>query len=217
MNNYKKIELATWPRASHWEYYRTIVKANVAMTKKIDVTPVVEFCKQENRHFSPVMLHVICKTVNSLDCMKMFADQQGNPCLWEEIHPNFTVFHKDDETFSDIWMEYYPDLEMFEENYQKILAQYGDKKGIKVRENQPPNFFPVSCVPWISFDSVTTQTVGSTMAPLFPIIDYGKYELDHGKYRMPVSISISHAAMDGFHLAKFFEILQRNADAMKPE
>lgn len=50
---------------------------------------------------------------------------------------------------------------------------------------------------------------------LFPVLNYGKYEEDNGKLMMPVSITISHAAMDGYHEALFFQALQENLDSYK--
>ena len=215
MNNYQVIDLATWPRRTHWQYYRNIVKAAIAMTKKIDVTNVLKYCHRTGRSFSAVFLYVISRTVNSMECMRMCTDGEGNPAVWDVIHPNFTIFHKDDETFSDVWMEYYPEMEDFLANYEKVLEEYGNKRGIKVRDNQPPNFFPVSGLPWISYESMHTYTQGTTMPPaLFPILNYGKYEEVDGRFLLPFSITIAHAAMDGYHVAKFFEKLQEMADSV---
>lgn len=210
MSTYKKIDLETWPRRSHWNYYRNIVKAAIAMTAKVDVTPILDYCHSRGLSFSPVLLHAIAKTVNSLDCMKMFVDEEGNPAVWDLVHPNFTIFHKDDETFSDVWIEYMPDRDEFIQNYQKVIEEYGSKHGIKVRDGQPPNFFPVSGIPWVTYDSFNSYTTGGGLPMLFPVLNYGKYENIDGRYLMPVSITISHAAMDGYHIGRFFEELQKN-------
>lgn len=207
---YHKIQLDTWPRRSHWNYYRNIVKAAVNMTKSLDVTSLLEYCHRTGKSFSPVFLHTVSMTVNSLDCTKMFADEQGNPAVWDVVHPNYTIFHEDDETFSDVWIEYDSDLDSFIQNYDRVIAEYGDKHGIKVRDNQPPNFFPISGIPWIAYDSFSSYTAGDRPPMLFPVLDYGKYECVDGKFILPFSITISHASMDGFHLAKFFNLLQEN-------
>ena len=62
-------------------------------------------------------------------------------------------------------------------------------------------------MPWLSFDAVNVSASGQP--PLFPIITYGKYTMDHeGRYRLPFAIKIAHAAADGYHIAQFFEKLQ---------
>lgn len=43
MGTYKIIDMETWPRRTHWNYYRNLVKAQTSMTKKIDVTNFINF------------------------------------------------------------------------------------------------------------------------------------------------------------------------------
>lgn len=210
MADFKKIDLDTWPRASHWDYYRNVLKAGISLTKKIDVTATLDYCHKEGRAFTPVFLHTVCRTVNSLDFMKIFADEEGKPCIWDVVNPNFTVFHADDETFSDIWLEYSESREEFAANYERVMAEFGSNKGIKARPGQPANFFCISCVPWLSYDSVATSCAGDRAPALFPVLNYGKYEKTGDRYIMPFTINASHAAMDGYHVCKFLEILQQN-------
>ncbi len=212
METYKIIDMETWPRRTHWNYYRNLVKAQTSMTKKIDVTNFVSWCHEKKQKVSPLLLYVISKTVNSLECMRMFALEDGNPAIWDAVHPNYTIFHEDDKTFSDVWIEYTDDQDTFLQNFEQIMMVYKDKKGIKVREDQPANFFCISGIPWISYDSFTTSTAGDRPPMLFPVLNYGKYEEENGKLMMPVSITISHAAMDGYHEALFFQTLQENLD-----
>lgn len=212
MAGYKVIDMETWPRRTHWVYYRNLVKAATSLTKRVDVTALVDYCHKNNKKFSAVFLHTVSKTVNSLEFMRMFALEDGNPAVWDVVHPNYTIFHKDDETFSDVWMEYDPDENTFLKTFDTVLAEYGDKKGIKVRDDQPANFFCLSGVPWIDYDAATTYSAGDRPPMLFPILNYGKYTERDGRLEMPFTVTISHAAMDGYHQAKFFEKLQENLD-----
>ncbi|MDO4617735.1 MAG: CatA-like O-acetyltransferase [Lachnospiraceae bacterium] len=206
---YTRINMETWPRRSHWEYYRNTLKAGVSATKTVDITKLRAICRDRDIKFSPLLLHKICLTVNELECTRLFALENGDPAIWKEIHPNFTIFHEDDQTFSDIWIEYSPDQETFLETYRSLMEQYKDKKGIKIRDNQPPNFFCVSGAPWFDFDAVSTSVAGDLPPALFPVLNYGRFREENGRILMPVSISVSHAAMDGYHIALFFETLQK--------
>lgn len=214
MDSYRIIDMETWPRKTHWNYYRNLVKAQTSMTKKVDVTDFVRKSHEKNEKISPNLLYIFSKTVNSLDCMKMFALEDGNPAIWDVVHPNFTIFHEDDKTFSDVWIEYNENSEIFLKNYSEVIEKYKDKKGIKVREDQPANFFCISGLPWVSYDSFTTSTAGDRPPMLFPVLNYGKYEKMNGRLMMPVSITIGHAAMDGYHEAVFFNLLQENLDSI---
>ena len=50
---------------------------------------------------------------------------------------------------------------------------------------------------------------------LFPIIDFGKYTEQEGRYTLPVAVTISHAAADGYHTSLFFKRLQEELDAFQ--
>lgn len=63
-----------------------------------------------------------------------------------------TVFHKDTETFSELWTEYAPDYDTFCSRHEHDMAQYGDRKGLLGKPGMPENVFPVSVIPWTSFE-----------------------------------------------------------------
>ena len=86
----------------------------------------------------------------------MGLDAQGRLGYWDIVHPNFTIFHKDDHTFSDIWSDYDPDFGRCYENIVGDMEKYKDQKGPKVKDRQPPNFFCISCVPWMDFTGYST-------------------------------------------------------------
>ena len=64
--------------------------------------------------------------------------------IFDVMHPNFTIFHKDDHTFSDIWSYYDDDFQTCYQNIINDMETYKDVKGPKGKEGQPPNFFCIS-------------------------------------------------------------------------
>lgn len=95
-----------------------------------------------------------------------------------------------------------PEFADFYENYEKIMKKFGDCHGIKARSDQPANFFCISCSPWLDHIGYWTQVVGAPA--LFPVILFGKYTKSEGRYSLPVTVTISHAAADGYHMSMFF-------------
>ena len=49
----------------------------------------------------------------------MGRDKDGNPGYYDVLHPNYTIFHEDDHTFSDVGTAYTEDFSAF---YIKICA-----------------------------------------------------------------------------------------------
>lgn len=208
---YRKIDMETWPRREHFEYYRNNLQCSYSLTARIDVTNILKYAREKKIRIYGCFIYAAAKTVNSMDSMRMMLPLEGGAGVWEVSHPSFTIFHKDDETFSDIWTEYMPEFKDFYENYERVMEEFGNYHGIKARKDQPANFFCVSCSPWLDYIGYSTQAVGEPA--LFPIILFGKYTQSEGRYHLPVTITISHAAADGYHTSMFFKKLQENLDS----
>ena len=210
---YRKIDLETWPRREHFHYYRNVIKCGYSLTARVDVTAAVELARREHKRFYGCFLYAAAKAVNSMDAMRMMVPPEGGAGVWETSNLNFTVFHPEDETFTDLWMEYCPAFEEFYREFTRVVETYGKRRGIKGRPGQPANFFCISCLPWLDFTGCTTHSVGEPA--LFPIIDFGKYTEQEGRYTLPVAVTISHAAADGYHTSLFFKRLQEELDAFQ--
>lgn len=212
---YKKIDMTTWSRREHFNYYRNTIKCGYSLTAHVDVTQAVAYSRKKGKRFYACFIYAAAKAVNDLDSMKMMITPDGETGIWDISHPNFTVFHKDDKTFSDLWTEYKTDFDDFYEEFESVITTYGDTHGIKGRPEQPANFFCISCVPWLDFTSHSTYSYSAEEMALFPIITFGKYAENNGHFTLPVTVSISHAAADGYHTSLFFQKLQDNLDAYR--
>lgn len=207
MSNYKKINIEKWARKEHYLYYTETLKIEFNMTASINVTNLLNFCHTHEYKFYPTFIYLVTKVFNQIENFRMFKDEFGNLCVWDKIIPNYTIFHEDDKTFSDCWSDFSMDFNVFYYNIIEDMQNFGDKKGIKVKDNQPPNFYCISCMPWTSFISYNSRVTDGEPS-YFPIVTIGKYEKKHGKIIMPVNITIAHAVCDGYHVGLFFEYLQ---------
>ena len=210
---HRLIDENEWPRKEHFHYYQEQIPCSHSMTVKIDVTECLLLAHKRKNPFAALLMYAVCKTVNELECMKMMTGKDGSPGIWSVMNPVFTVFHSDDHTFSDLWMDYLENPLSFCKEYERVIRAFGERKGIKGRPGQPENFFCFSCTPWTAFEAYSCQAAGR-VPPLFPIIDCGRYEKTVQGYLMPVSLTISHAAMDGYHMGLFFDRLQDNLNTI---
>lgn len=182
------------------------------MTVLIDVKKLLDFCHESGHKFYPSLIYLVTKVLNQMENFRMFQDAEGNLCVWDQVVPNYTIFHEDDKTFSDCWTEYSDDFEVFYREITKDMEEGQKKKGIKAKAGQPANFYCISCVPWAAFTAFGSRTLGSTEPAYFPIITMGKYEKSGEKILMPVNMMIAHAVADGYHAGMFFQKLQEAID-----
>ena len=205
---YRKINMETWPRREHFQYYRNTVVCGYSLTARVDVTEALDFARRAEKRFYGCLLYAAARSVNEMDEMRMMVTPEGEPGIWDVVHPNFTVFHEGDKTFTDLWTEYVPDFPSFYQGFAQVLEEYGDCHGIKGRPGQPGNFFCASCVPWLDYTGYATHSAGAPA--LFPILTFGRFTSENGRYTLPVTLTISHAAADGYHASQLFQKLEEN-------
>lgn len=207
------IDLATWPRREHFHYYRNILPCGYSVTVRLDVTRFTAMLAEKGLKFYPSFIWCVSHNILSHPAFRMGVDQEGNPGTHDVMHPNYTVFHEDDHTFSDLWSEHDEDFARFYQRFLEDVAAYGDNRGIKARPGQPGNFYCISCVPWLDFTGYSAVVPGG-QPNIFPVITYGKATEEAGKVTLPMAINISHAAADGWHTAEFVNDLQALLDTV---
>lgn len=205
------IDMEHWERREHYTYYQTLVRSSYTLTTNLNITPLVQAVKARRLKFYPVFLYITSTAVNRIKEMRMAKDKDGNLGYWDECHPSYTIFHKDDGTFSDIWSEYHADFKVFYENCVKDMTEWKDVKGVKTKPGKPDNFTPISCLPWLSYASMAYDTPVSS--PLyFPVVLFGKYFEQNGDILIPFSAYLPHAVADGYHTSLFINTVQEIAN-----
>lgn len=208
---FKKIDFDNWERKEYYNYYINFLKCRYSMTVNIDVTKFIDVCKERNIKFFNSFMYSILKVVNNHKEFRMATDKEGNLGYWESVLPSYTIFHKDTETFSDIWTEYNEDFSMFYKDTLNDMEKYKNVHKVKAKENFPPNCCPISCVPWISFSGYGIDVpVESPM--IVPIFTFGKYFEENSKIKVPLSVYVHHAVADGFHVSRLFNEIQELCD-----
>lgn len=203
------IDLDHWARREHFNHYFSQVPCTYSMTTKLDITPILK----SGHKLYPAMLYCISKTVNTHAEFRMSLDENGRLGYFSQMHPCYTIFHKDTETFSNIWTEFSADYTIFFERYQQDLKHYGTITHMDAKPNAPVNTFPVSMIPWEHFDGFNLN-LQKGYQYLLPIFTMGKYVQQNGQYSLPISVQVNHAVCDGFHVCRFLSDLREAIQAL---
>lgn len=205
--NFHIIDMQNWKRKEYFEHYYTNVPCSYNITINLDITTLIKVLKDHKIKLYPVMIFGISLIVNRHEEFRMAIDKQGNIGFFDESNPCYTIFHKDDETFSDIWTTYSSDFQIFYTNYLEDIRQFSDIKGMNGKPMLASNIFTISCIPWTSFTGFNLNLEkGYDYLP--PIFTLGKYFSQNDKLLLPLSIQVHHAVCDGFHVARFVNELQ---------
>jgi len=212
MAQYRKFDRSSWPRKDHFRYFTETLPAGYSVTADVDVRNLLDVCHEKGLRFYASFIWCIAKILNASEHFRLFLDEDGELCVWDQLVPNYTIFHEDDKTFSDCWTDYDEDFSSFYRAVISDMDQYRGVRAVKAKPDQPANFFCISSVPWLRFTGYHSFTTGGE-PKFFPVITAGKYEEIGEQIRMPVCITIAHAVCDGYHIGRFFDDLQSLLDS----
>ncbi|WP_125152934.1 type A chloramphenicol O-acetyltransferase [Clostridium rectalis] len=206
------INKESWDRLPYFNYYMNDIKCTFSITANIEITNLLMEIETNELKLYPILLYITSNIINKHKELRTSFDENGNLGYWESINPSFTIFHEDNKTFSNIWVEYLDDLRMFYTNCILEIKKYSNVKRLFAKKNQPQNIVPISCVPWFSFTGVNFNVCSYEKFPyLLPVITYGKYFKRNEEIFIPISLQIHHAVCDGYHATRFLNELQKMA------
>ncbi len=201
--NYKYIDFDNWNRKEYFQYYYKNIPCTYSMTTKLDISKIKEY----NLKLYPTMLYSITNIVNRYDEFKTSLDSSEKLIIFDKMIPSYTIFNKETETFSNLWTDYDEDYYKFFKNYNKDMDKFKNQYGMNLKKNTPVNTFPISMIPWASFEGFNLN-LKEGYNYLLPIFTMGKYFKENDKYLLPLSIQVHHAVCDGFHICRFINELQ---------
>lgn len=208
---FKPIDMTTWKRKEYFKQYFQNVPCTYSMTINMDITRLKQTATEKGYSFAAVMIYLLALQVNRHEEFRTSVDKDGAVGIYDFMNPSYAVFHKKSETFSCLWTPYNPDFQVFQKNYREDIQKYGELEGFSPKPGMPENTFDISNIPWTSFSGFNLNLPKSA-SYLLPIFTLGKYFHDGKRILLPVSAQVHHAVCDGFHLCRFLNELQEQAN-----
>ena len=127
--SFEIIDLEKYERKEHFLHYMNTVPCFYSLTTSIDITNLEKFIKEKGYKLYPTIIYAITRIVNNHKEFRMSLDSENRLGYYTEMDPSYTIFHKDNNTFSNIWTEYNQNFIEFYKSYEKDMKEYGDEKG----------------------------------------------------------------------------------------
>ncbi len=202
-NSYTIIDEKTWPRAMHCMIFRNSVEPNFCVTFDVDVTNFRNKVKKLNLSFTLAMVYAVCTCANEIEQFRYrFVD--GNIVLFDTIDTSFTYLNKETELFKVVTVPLIDSLEEY------CLLAFNTAESQKDYFKGPlgKDVFQCSAIPWIPYKHIS-HTISGQKDNATPLFDWGKYVERDGKIIMPLSVQAHHSFVDGIHVGRFYEALQK--------
>lgn len=206
------IDFASWPRRETFYYFSKMAPTGYSLTVDLDATRLFRTLKAANCRLFPAYLWLVTRNLQRQEAFCL-AEQDGVLGHYHCLTPLYAAFHQDDKTFSLLWTAYDDEFPAFQAAYLQDKARHGDHHGIlgKAGETPPPNAYTVSCLPWVSFRHFAVHSY-ERQPYLLPSVESGKLRQEGKKLLLPLSLTVHHAAADGWQVQEFLHSLQQEMD-----
>ena len=206
MDNFKAIDMETWPRAEFYKLYTEIWTTQVyTLTKKLSVKKIVPFLKERGIKFVPAVIWLVSREVNRIENFRL-AVKDGKLGEWNVIHPMFPTLNAyKNITFHSL--DFQEDFKSFYEAYLEEQRENLSKTCLWATK-VPENFFIVSVMPFLHFDASAMQ-LKNAKGYYAPFLAIGKY---NEQMQLPCAITGNHAGHDAWHAAQLFDGIQKGFD-----
>ena len=93
--------------------------------------------------------------------------------IWNEVHPSYTLFHKETETFSSLWSHFDGNIHHFQNVYAEDVSRYGDNLAYWPKEESRENIFSYLIFRGSVLAVLTSTSL--TCGIFAPMFTFGKY------------------------------------------
>lgn len=199
-----RMDLATYPRRAHFEYFSAMAYPYVGVTVDVDITPLASFRQKTGAPFFLTLLYCAARAGNAVpELRQRIADGE----IWEfDSCPSSYTVAKPDGTYAYCQVRTDQPFDAFlaeaRERQNAALASGGIEEDA---DDALPCFF-VSTLPWLRYTALVQPT--PFPADSNPRITWGKAEVLGGRTSLPLSLLCHHALVDGLHIAQFYRALE---------
>lgn len=201
----RAIDMASFPRRAHFDYFLSLPDPHVGVTVDVDVTALVLFCRAKGCSFTLAFLHAAALAVDAVPELRQRL-RNGGVVEYPECPTSHTEL-KADGTYAYCTLRHHLPLDEYFARAEASRRACREEGGIEEDDGVEGMVF-ASALPWLRYRDFTQPTGGPMDSN--PRLSWGRYEADHrGRLMMPVTLLAHHALVDGAHLAAFY----RNLDA----
>ncbi len=200
----KPIVFENQHRRKHFDFFKNMNHPHFNICANIEITPFIKVLKQHDLPFTYSVVYALAKTAKAI---KEFRWRliDGEPFECENVTPSFTTYTQVADVFS------FCDVP-FEDNYFDFIKKAATKaeemsKNPSFEDAERHDYLFLSAIPWVSF-TMFQHAMPFHPTDSVPRLAWGKYFEEGEKIKMPVSVQVHHALIDGRHVGLYFQELE---------
>lgn len=202
----KEIDINTWNRKEHYEFFSSLQIPYFGITSTVKITEGYKIAKEKQTSLFAYYLH---KSLLAANQIKEFKYRVIDGVLYEldQIGAGATAARKD-ETFAFIFAPFNPDYTLFKEGLDREIEEVHNSTGLRLNnDNKRFDLIRYTTLPWVRFTNIQ-HPINFNPADTVPRIVFGKIYKEKDELYLPISIDVHHGIMDGLHVAKYLELFE---------
>jgi chloramphenicol O-acetyltransferase type A len=207
---FHEVDIDAWERKSTYEFFLDYEDPFFNIAANLDVTRLYRFCKDNDLAYSLAALFLSLQAANEIRefRLRMIAERVVE---FDRVEATQTILNED-ETFSFCYFPLKDDIFEFDRAGKAAREKY---LGLKTFDVETDRFDLIyySAIPWISFTSFKHASPGNNRQTI-PRMVFGKMFDDGPVKKMPFSVEVHHALVDGIHVGKLFNLYQEKIDSL---
>lgn len=205
MTTMHKFDVENWIRKPQYDFFKTYEDPFFNITATIEVSNLYTYCKKHDLSFSLACIYVAIKSINEIQEFKLRIIN-NEVFLFDAVNIGSTILN-DNKTFSFCYFLNQPSIVEFDKQGKEVIENH--KKGIFFEPKEELlGLIHCSTIPWISFTGIKHARKGDEARQGIPKIIFGKVFEENNTKKIPFSVEVHHALMDGYHVALLFEKMQ---------
>lgn len=199
-----------YSRKKHFDYFRGLAYPYMGATVNMDITKLVAEIKAKKRPFFLTICYAVAGAANGVPEFRQRIVGDGI-AEYEHCKTSHTVA-LEDGTYCYCTLD--SDMPLAKFIPYAVRAQERAKH-VKNTEDNPDEvsgLIFISTLPWMSYTAIIQPV--PIPADSNPRITWGRYFEQDGKVLIPISVLCNHALVDGLHIARFYELLGRQAEKL---
>ena len=209
----KKIDVASWDRKSHYEWFSAFADPSVAFDVKMDITELLAWCKSRGVSSFAALMYIVTESINGEEAFRLRVLGE-DVVLVDYANVAYTIMVNED-TFVNCRARLNRGFRAYCEDVEANRVKFSDSNYVQDEYNDVSvvNDIYCSCVPWLNFTSVR-QPVPDHIpeSRSIPRACWGKYVKEGDRTYVTLNITASHALVDGLNMSRVFSAIQAGFD-----
>ena len=201
----RELNIDTWERKDHFNFFKNFDDPFFSLVFNVDCTLARKYSKENNISFFLCYLYLALKAANEIKNFR-YRLHENKVVIHDKINASPTI-NRPDSTFGFSYIFYEENFKLFLEKAEAEIKRVQNSTGLEPATNNE-NVIHFSTIPWISFTGLT-HARHFAYKDSIPKISFGKTFTEDKKLMMPVSVTVNHALVDGYHVGQFYGHFQQ--------